>query len=175
MDTSPFSWGHWYPRFGLLVTSVLAFKGRVKTPACMLPYLHTTDFSDSPLVWHLLTVWRSAWQSSLFNPHTCRHFHKHWWSFGAWTHDHPCRMQHARRCQPLGHSGSDLKSYFTYQTDNTYTWRIPFNSTHTSSVSQKLFYLLLFLCYLTSNNLLWCHEQIFITKENQTFHYFYWF
>ena len=34
--------------------------------------------SDSPLVWHLLTAKRSAWQPSLFDPCTYTHVCKHW-------------------------------------------------------------------------------------------------
>ena len=51
-----FLWGHWYPCFGLLLTSALGFKAMVDSLACTLPHLCTTDSSDSPLVWHLLTV-----------------------------------------------------------------------------------------------------------------------
>ena len=35
----------------------LGFKVRVDLFACMLHYLHAMDFSDSPLVQHLLTCW----------------------------------------------------------------------------------------------------------------------
>ena len=59
---------HWYPCFGLLVTSALGFTdtpvldfwwhlpwvskpGWINSLSCLL-----TDSSDSPLVWHLLTV-----------------------------------------------------------------------------------------------------------------------
>ena len=38
---------------------------------CILYGLHATDSSDSPLVQHLLTSWRSPWQSSLFDPLIC--------------------------------------------------------------------------------------------------------
>ena len=64
-----FSWHHWYLCFGLLVTSALRFKARVD------PFLHIFSLvrsSDSPLVWHLLTIQRSAWQPRLFDPHTCK-------------------------------------------------------------------------------------------------------
>ena len=37
-----FLWGHWYPCFGLLVTSALGFKVRVDSLTCMLPRLCTT-------------------------------------------------------------------------------------------------------------------------------------
>ena len=73
---------------------------------CVLCRLHAMNSSDSPLVWYLLTVWGSAWQQSFFDPHTCRHVRKHWWRFGAPTHDHLCRTQQARCCNPLAHSGS---------------------------------------------------------------------
>ena len=100
-----FSWGYWYPCFRLLVTSALGFKARVDPLHAFL----LVWSSDSPLVWHLLTVQMSAWQSSLFNPLTYRHVSKHWWRFGldqGRTHDRPCRMQQARRCKILGHSTS---------------------------------------------------------------------
>ena len=48
----------------------------------------------------------AAWQPNLFDPHTCRCVHKHWWKFRAQIHDHPCRTQQAWRCKPLDHSGS---------------------------------------------------------------------
>ena len=47
--------GYWCPYFGLLGMS------------CMLCCLCTTDHSDSPLLWHLLTAWRPA-VSSLYLP-----------------------------------------------------------------------------------------------------------
>ena len=31
---------------------------------------------------HLLTVWRSPWQPSLFDPRTYKRVRKHWWRFG---------------------------------------------------------------------------------------------
>ena len=49
--------GHWYPCHGLLAMSALGFKAWMDFLACMLSCLCTTDSSDSPLVWHLLTVW----------------------------------------------------------------------------------------------------------------------
>ena len=49
-----FLWAHWYPRFGLLVTSSLGFKALVHPLACALYCLHTMDSS------HLLTFWRPA-------------------------------------------------------------------------------------------------------------------
>ena len=87
-------WGHWYPCFGLLVTSALGFKARADP---LLAFLLVWS-SDSTLVWHLLTVYRSAWQSSLFDPHTCKCVCRHRWRFGARNHDRPCRTQPARRC-----------------------------------------------------------------------------
>ena len=52
-------WGHWYPYFGLLVTSALGFKARVDFwLVCFLAYTYYS--SDSPLVWHLPTSWRAA-------------------------------------------------------------------------------------------------------------------
>ena len=62
-----------HPCFGLLVTSALGFKDRVD------PFF-------------LLTVW----QLSLFDSHTCRRVRKHWWRFGARTHDCPsARSRHS--------------------------------------------------------------------------------
>ena len=69
--------GHWYPCFGLLVTSPLGFKVRVGSALFELSrgvhvMLHVPW--DSPLVWHLPTYWRPAWQlSRLFH----RGFHKY--------------------------------------------------------------------------------------------------
>ena len=70
--------GHWYPYFGLLVTSPLGFKARVGSALFELSRgirltLHVPW--DSPLVWHLSTSWQPAWQPS-------RLFHipaRHWW------------------------------------------------------------------------------------------------
>ena len=64
-----FLWGHWYPCFGLLVTSVLGFKPRVDTLACVLHYLHAMDSPDSSLVRHLLT---SSWLKSSQYPETAQ-------------------------------------------------------------------------------------------------------
>ena len=68
-----FSWGHWYPCFGLVIFS-LGFKARVDPSHAwsMLSRLCTIDSSDSPLVQNLLISYRSAWQSSLFDRHTWR-------------------------------------------------------------------------------------------------------
>ena len=71
-------WGHWYPYFGLLVTSPLGFKARVGSALFELSggirvTLHIPW--DSPLVRHLPTSWRPAWQLSCL-------FHipaRHWW------------------------------------------------------------------------------------------------
>ena len=60
-----FSWGHRCPCFRLLVISALGFNAKVD------PFLHAflpVGSSDSPMMWHLLTLKRSAWQLSLFRP-----------------------------------------------------------------------------------------------------------
>ena len=49
-------WGHWYPCFGLLLTSALGFKVRVDPLAYMQCRLCAMDSRDSPLVRHLLTA-----------------------------------------------------------------------------------------------------------------------
>ena len=73
-----FLWGHWYPCFGLLVTSPLGFKARVGSALFELSGgVHVTLHVpwDSPLVWHLPTSWQPAWQPSHL-------FHipaSHWW------------------------------------------------------------------------------------------------
>ena len=69
-----FLWGHWYPCFGLLVTSPLGFKARVGSALFTLGggvqvALHVPW--DSTLVLHLLTSWRPAWLPSRSLPHTC--------------------------------------------------------------------------------------------------------
>ena len=48
----------------------LGFKARVDSLTCLLHHLCTTDSSDSPLVWDLLTSWQSAQQPSRCDPHT---------------------------------------------------------------------------------------------------------
>ena len=75
---SPFLWGHWYPCFGLLVTSPLGFKARVGSALFVLDRgvrvtLHIPW--DSPLVLHLPTSWQPAWPLSWTLPHTCNLFH----------------------------------------------------------------------------------------------------
>ena len=42
------------------------FQSQGRSLVCMLPHLHATNSSDSPLVQHLLTSWRPAWQSVIF-------------------------------------------------------------------------------------------------------------
>ena len=71
-----FLYDHWYPRFGLLMTSALGFKARVDSLTCMLCHLHTMDSLDSPLVPHLLTSWWVActWAASI---HVL--VLEHWW------------------------------------------------------------------------------------------------
>ena len=63
--------GHWYPRFGLLMTFALGFKARVDFLACMLHYLCAIESSDSPLVQQLLTSWQPAWQPRCSYQHIC--------------------------------------------------------------------------------------------------------
>ena len=58
------------PLFGLLVTSALDFQARVESLACMFSCMYAVNSSGSPLVRHLLTAQWSAWQLSLFDPHT---------------------------------------------------------------------------------------------------------
>ena len=72
------------------------------TPSCMLshlcdPQIHLMQFQ--------LTVWRSVWQLSLFDPHNYRLACKHWWSSSWGSNPWPSvlRVQH---CILLGHSGS---------------------------------------------------------------------
>ena len=66
--------GHWYPYFGLLVTSPLGFTARVGSALFELsggiPVMLHVPW-DSPLVWHLLTLAASmAAEPSL--PHICK-------------------------------------------------------------------------------------------------------
>ena len=73
-----FLWDHWYPYFGLLVTSPLGFKARVGSALFKLSggvrvMLHIA--LDLPLVQHLPTSWQPAWQlSHLFHIPA-----RHWW------------------------------------------------------------------------------------------------
>ena len=76
------------------------FQSQGGSPTCMFPCLHTIDSSHSPLVLNLLTVQRSAWQLSLFDPDTCRScVHKHWWRFKPIT---VCTA--TQGCKPLATS-----------------------------------------------------------------------
>ena len=76
-DMSPFCGATDTPVYGLLVMSPLGFKARVGSALFELSRgicvtLHVPW--DSPLVWHLLTSWRPAWQLS------CLHIPvRHWW------------------------------------------------------------------------------------------------
>ena len=70
-----FLWGHWYPCFGLLVTSPLCFKARVSSALFTLGGVIRVTLHipwDSPLVLHLLTSWQLTWLLSRFLPHTCK-------------------------------------------------------------------------------------------------------
>ena len=69
----PFSWDHWYPCFGLLVMFALGFKAKVDPLVCVLHHLHAMDSSVSPLVRHLLTSSRLAWQPSLIDTQSYTH------------------------------------------------------------------------------------------------------
>ena len=79
--------GHWYPCFGLLVTSALGFKARVNLFACifnyLIPQIHNWCNSCLPCIWsiHLYT-------------------HKHWWD----------SIRHCVRSDSLSHSGSACQS-----------------------------------------------------------------
>ena len=57
VEHKSFLWCHWYPYFGLLVMSVLGLKTRVDQLFYVICGLHAMDYSDSPLVQHLLTSW----------------------------------------------------------------------------------------------------------------------
>ena len=59
-DTSPFCGATDTPVFGFWWRLPLSFKARVDSLICVLPHLHTTDSSDSPLVQHLLTSWHDS-------------------------------------------------------------------------------------------------------------------
>ena len=65
LGQSLFLLGHWYPCFGLLVTSALGFKVRMDLLAYVIHWLYATESSDSPLVQHLLT---SSWCSMAAEP-----------------------------------------------------------------------------------------------------------
>ena len=77
-----FLWGHWYPCFGLLVTSALGFKSQGGL-ACMLSCLRAI-----PQI-HLWcdTCWpldgQHGSQATLTHVLAAvRHIHKHWWRWG---------------------------------------------------------------------------------------------
>ena len=100
-----FLWGHWYPLIGLMVTSALSFKARVDSFTCVLCYLYTTNSSDSPLVWHLLTSCLSV-------------SYKHWWG-RVW--DRVCRWltvcdktdPHRRSCAGSAFNSHKTRSHRT--------------------------------------------------------------
>ena len=47
------------------------FKARVDSITSLVYHFCATDYSDSPLVRHLMTSWHPAWQQSNFNSVTC--------------------------------------------------------------------------------------------------------
>ena len=95
-----FSWGHWYLCFWTSGDICPGFQSQGGS-LCMLSHL-----CDPQIHLWCDTCWlyRGQHGSRAF----CRHVHKHWWRFGAWTHDRPYRTQQARRCKPLGHSSSAM-------------------------------------------------------------------
>ena len=60
-------------------------------------------------------------QLSLFNPHTCRSVHKHWWRLGP-----------GLDCIPLSHSGSAI--YIVLMTDGL----LPFRCIHKMKLLNKI-------------------------------------
>ena len=55
------------------MTFALGFKTKVDSLTYMLCCLYTTDFSDSPLVRHLLTSLAASMAAELFHPDSCVH------------------------------------------------------------------------------------------------------
>ena len=55
-----FLWGHWYPCFGLLVTSALGFKARVDSLACFLACMLFLRFTSGAIPADLLTASMAA-------------------------------------------------------------------------------------------------------------------
>ena len=55
-----FLWGHWYPCFGLLVTSALGFKARVDSLACFLACVLFLRFTSGATPANLLTASMAA-------------------------------------------------------------------------------------------------------------------
>ena len=55
-----FLWGHWYPCFGLLVTSALGFKARVDSLACFLACMLFLRFTSGATPADLLTASMAA-------------------------------------------------------------------------------------------------------------------
>ena len=82
-----FLWGQWYR----------CFRARMDRFTYVLYLMYAMDSSDSPLVWHLLTPGRPAWQLSFFDPDTCTWVYKHWWD---------SHLGQSVRHSVLGHSGS---------------------------------------------------------------------
>ena len=79
-----FSWGHWYSCFGDICPG---FQSQGGSLACFLTcVILRFTFGVTP------ADYRGQHGSRTFSSHvyTCRHVHKHWWRFGAQTHNHPC-------------------------------------------------------------------------------------
>ena len=96
-DISPFCGATDTPVFGLLVTSSLGFKAIgwipcfcALSPTCNEFLRFTSDVTPADCV----EVSKAT--QPFFHPCTCKRVHKHWWRFGARTHDRPCRTQQAR-------------------------------------------------------------------------------
>ena len=111
-----FSWGHWYPCFGLLVMSAPSSKARVDP-------LHTFSpvwSSDLPLLWHLLTEVSMATEP--FLPTyllTCPQA-----LVEVWGSNSRPSVRRAQRSKPLGHSGSAFVIVFIKKYENIKEWRI---------------------------------------------------
>ena len=108
-----FSWGHWYPCFGLLV----GFKAGVEfSLAYFLACVLFLRFTSSATPADFIDVSIAA---KPFDPHTCRCVCKCWWRIGARTHDRPMlhAAQQARRCKTTVSTNlSDWPNPFNYQT-----------------------------------------------------------
>ena len=137
-----FLWSHQHPCF-LLVMSALGFKARLD------PFAYSFTGVILTLTFGAIAAdcIESKWQPSLFDPHTCRCVNKHWWRFGAWTHDCLCGEHSAVQ---FGHSDS---AFHVFRLDRNLctiwnTWLLVFIDSGQENNSPRFcrWYKVTFLC-----------------------------